>query len=130
MLEVVFDSWLFDICLVWKVFINIPFHMGAHVSPRSPSKNSKMRAYGIEANWMVTLFCPPWRISDLHTKSLFEKGDLVGFWTWMEWDFGTLPMIERSRINFCIKIIYNSINIHHWTKTQNVIHTWHYEPIY
>jgi hypothetical protein len=23
--EVVFDSWLFDICLAWKVFINIPF---------------------------------------------------------------------------------------------------------
>ncbi len=29
MLEVVFDSWLFDICLVWKVFVNIPFHKGA-----------------------------------------------------------------------------------------------------
>jgi hypothetical protein len=28
MLKVVFDSWLFNICLAWKVFINIPFHMG------------------------------------------------------------------------------------------------------
>jgi hypothetical protein len=29
--EVVFDSWLFDIYLVWKVFVNIPFHMGAYI---------------------------------------------------------------------------------------------------
>jgi hypothetical protein len=29
----------------------------------------------------------------------------------MEWDFGTLPMIERSKTNSCTKIIYNSINI-------------------
>jgi hypothetical protein len=42
----------------------------------------------------------------------------------MEWDFGTLPMIEGSRTNSCTKIIYNSINIHHGTKTQNAIHTW------
>jgi hypothetical protein len=28
----------------------------------------------------------------------------------MEWDFGTLPMIERSKTNSCTKIIYNSIN--------------------
>jgi hypothetical protein len=27
--EVVFDSWLLDIRLAWKVFVNIPFHMGA-----------------------------------------------------------------------------------------------------
>ncbi len=30
--EVVFDSWLFDICLAWKVFVNIPFHKGAYIS--------------------------------------------------------------------------------------------------
>ncbi len=66
---------------------------------------------------MVTLFCPPWRILDIHTKSLFEKGDLVGFWTWMEWDFGTFPMIEGNRTNSYTKRIYNFINIHHWTKT-------------
>jgi len=29
MVEVVFDSWLFDIHLVWKVFVNISFHKGA-----------------------------------------------------------------------------------------------------
>ncbi len=29
--EVVFDSWLLDIRLVWKVFINIPFHMGVRI---------------------------------------------------------------------------------------------------
>jgi hypothetical protein len=28
MLEVVFDNWLFDIRLDWKVFVNIPFHEG------------------------------------------------------------------------------------------------------
>ncbi len=67
---------------------------------------------------MVTLFCPPRCILNLHIKSLFEKNDLVGFWTWMEWDFGTLPMIEGSRTNSCTKINYNSINIHHETKTQ------------
>jgi hypothetical protein len=27
--EVVFDNWLLDICLAWKVFVNIPIHMGA-----------------------------------------------------------------------------------------------------
>jgi hypothetical protein len=26
--EVVFDSWLFDICLAWKFFVNIPFPQG------------------------------------------------------------------------------------------------------
>jgi hypothetical protein len=29
--EVVFDSWLLDIHLAWKVFVNIPFHTGAHI---------------------------------------------------------------------------------------------------
>ncbi len=29
--EVVFDSWLLDIRLAWKVFVNIPFHMGARI---------------------------------------------------------------------------------------------------
>ncbi len=29
--EVVFDSWLLDICLAWKVFVNIPFHRGARI---------------------------------------------------------------------------------------------------
>ncbi len=29
--EVVFDSWLLDICLAWKVFVNIPFHMGVSI---------------------------------------------------------------------------------------------------
>jgi hypothetical protein len=29
--EVVFDSWLLDIRLAWKVFVNIPFHRGAHI---------------------------------------------------------------------------------------------------
>jgi hypothetical protein len=29
--EVVFDCWLFDIRLAWKVFVNIPFHRGAHI---------------------------------------------------------------------------------------------------
>jgi hypothetical protein len=29
----------------------------------------------------------------------------------MEWDFGTLPMIEGSKTNFWTKIIYNFINI-------------------
>jgi hypothetical protein len=27
----VFDTWLFDICLVWKVFANIPFHKGVRI---------------------------------------------------------------------------------------------------
>jgi hypothetical protein len=27
--EVVFDGWLLDICLAWKVFVNILFHRGA-----------------------------------------------------------------------------------------------------
>jgi hypothetical protein len=31
MLEVVFDSWLLDIRLDWKVFVNIPFHKGARI---------------------------------------------------------------------------------------------------
>jgi hypothetical protein len=38
--EVVFDSWLLDICLAWKVFVNIPFHRGVHIPlvhlPRIP----------------------------------------------------------------------------------------------
>jgi hypothetical protein len=29
--EVVFDNWLLDICLAWKVFVNIPFRMGARI---------------------------------------------------------------------------------------------------
>jgi hypothetical protein len=29
--KVVFDSWLLDIRLAWKVFVNIPFHRGAHI---------------------------------------------------------------------------------------------------
>ncbi len=31
MLEVVFDSWLLNIHLAWKVFVNIPFHRGARI---------------------------------------------------------------------------------------------------
>jgi hypothetical protein len=67
---------------------------------------------------MVTLFCPPWCIPDLHTKSLFEKRDLVRFWTWMEWDL-PFPWLKEVKTNSCTKRIYNSLNIHHWTKTQN-----------
>jgi hypothetical protein len=29
--KVVFDSWLLDICLAWKVFVNIPFHKGVGI---------------------------------------------------------------------------------------------------
>jgi len=29
--EVVFDNWLLDINLAWKVFVNIPFHGGVHI---------------------------------------------------------------------------------------------------
>jgi hypothetical protein len=29
--EVVFDSWLLDIRLAWKVFVNIPFHRGVRI---------------------------------------------------------------------------------------------------
>jgi len=29
--KVVFDSWLCDIHLAWKVFVNIPLHRGAHI---------------------------------------------------------------------------------------------------
>jgi hypothetical protein len=29
--KVVFDSWLLDIRLAWKVFANIPFHRGVHI---------------------------------------------------------------------------------------------------
>ncbi len=29
--KMVFDSWLLDIHLVWKVFVNIPFNMGVHI---------------------------------------------------------------------------------------------------
>jgi hypothetical protein len=29
--KVVFDSWLLNICLAWKVFVNIPFHRGARI---------------------------------------------------------------------------------------------------
>jgi hypothetical protein len=29
--KMVFDSWLLDICLVWKVFVNIPFHKGVYI---------------------------------------------------------------------------------------------------
>jgi len=79
-----------------------------------------------------------WNISKLHghfilpsmayprpsCQVLVWKRGLVGFWIWMEWDFGILSMIEGSRTNSCTKKIYNSINIHHWTKTQNSIHTW------
>jgi hypothetical protein len=32
MFKVVFDSWLLDIYLVWKVFVNIPFHRGVCIS--------------------------------------------------------------------------------------------------
>ncbi len=29
--KVVFDSWLLDTRLAWKVFVNIPFHRGADI---------------------------------------------------------------------------------------------------
>jgi hypothetical protein len=29
--KVVFDNWLLDICLAWKVFVNIPFHKGVRI---------------------------------------------------------------------------------------------------
>ncbi len=39
--KVVSDSWLIEIRLAWKVFINIPFHEGVRI-PRLPSKNFEM----------------------------------------------------------------------------------------
>ncbi len=78
--EVVFDSWLLDICLAWKVFINTPFHRGARIPSFTFQEFQNTSIWNI-SKLNVTLFCPPWCILDVHTKSLFEKGDLVGFWT-------------------------------------------------
>jgi hypothetical protein len=37
MFKVVFDNWLVDIRLVWKFFVNIPFHKGVRVHlPKIP----------------------------------------------------------------------------------------------
>jgi hypothetical protein len=82
---------------VWFEFFLKTFHsMRVPISLHSPSKNSKMQAYGTLANWMFTLFCPPWCIPNVHTKSLFKKKRLggvldmigMGFWNpshdWME----------------------------------------------
>jgi len=80
MAEVVFDSWLFDICLAWKVFVNIPFHRGARIPLFTFQEFQDASIWNIN-KLKLTLFCPPWHNLDLHTKSLFEKGDLVGFWT-------------------------------------------------
>jgi hypothetical protein len=30
--EVIFDNWLLDIHLAWKVFVNTPFHRGIHIA--------------------------------------------------------------------------------------------------
>ncbi len=74
---------------------------------------------------MFTLFCPSWCIPDVHTKSLFEKLDLVGFWTWMEWDFGTLPMIEGKLDKFAY--LHSSLKLTFWFGIPITIPTWWYK---
>jgi len=110
---------------IWLGKLNIPFPRGACIPSftfqelwdESIWNISKLNGHFILPSMLY--FGPP------HQVLVWERG--LGGVLDMN---GTLPMIERSKTNSYTKIIYNSRNIHHWTKTQNVIHTWHYEPIY
>jgi hypothetical protein len=77
--EVVFDSWLFDIYLASKFFVNIPFHEGAHI-PCSLSKTFGMQAYEhkqIECSLYFALH----GISQMSTPNLYLR---KGIWWVLE----------------------------------------------
>jgi hypothetical protein len=67
-------------------------------SPHSPSKNSWICACGIYAHSMEILFVLPCHSPFFRTKSKFENGDFVRFWTSVLWDLGVHPMIMIIQI--------------------------------
>jgi hypothetical protein len=50
-------------------------------SPLSSLKNLDTCACVMYTLLIDTLFVPPWLTLGIHTKSMFEKGGFVGFWT-------------------------------------------------
>jgi hypothetical protein len=51
-------------------------------------------ACGMYAHSTLIICAPPCQTSFLHTKSMLLKGDLLGFWTSIDWDFEAQPMFE------------------------------------
>jgi len=96
---------IYQICLSWCLIVVIfiffcasaflkTFHsIGVCKSPHSPSKNSWTCPCGIDGHSMEILFVLPCHSPFFHTKSRFENGDFVGFWTSLIWDLGIHPMI-------------------------------------
>jgi hypothetical protein len=116
MFEVVFDSWLFDIHLVWKVFVNIPFHWGVCIPSFTFWEFWNVNIWNIN-NLNVHFILPSMAyLGHPHQVLYLRKGTWWGFGH--EWN-GTLEpftWLKGSMTNSYTKRIHNSKSIHHWTK--------------
>ncbi len=86
--KVVFYWWVFYIFL-WGQVLCVFHSIGVSTSPCLPSKNLNTCACVMCTILFNTLFSPPCLTPWIHTKSTFEKGVFVGFWTWwiVIWEF-------------------------------------------
>ncbi len=56
--KVGFDNWSLDIHLAWKVFVNIPFHKGAHIPSFTFQKFRNANIWNI-SKLNGHFICPP-----------------------------------------------------------------------
>jgi hypothetical protein len=82
---------IFNILLRGQFFGNVPFDHSLHI-PSFTLQKLKDTSMGDYAVSIATLFWPPCFNPSFHTKSTFENGDFVKFWTSMDWDNGIQPM--------------------------------------
>jgi hypothetical protein len=61
----------------------------------SPFRNFETCACGMYTRSTSIICGPPYLTSFLYTKYML-KGDLLGFWIWIDWDFETWPMFETT----------------------------------
>ncbi len=117
--EVVFDSWLLEICLAWNVFVNIPFHEGAHIPSFTFQELWDANIWNINklnVHFILPSIVYPGCPHQVHVweKKLGGVLDMNGMGF-----FEPFPWLKGSRTNSYTKIIHNLKNIHHWIKTQN-----------
>ncbi len=60
----------------------------------SPFRNFETHTCEMYAHSTLVICAPPCWASFLHTKSMFLKGELLGFWISIDWNFETQPMFE------------------------------------
>jgi hypothetical protein len=91
--KVVPNCCIFYILLCGHIFENVPFYQGMQITSFTFQKSMNMCMWYIYAHSTRILFVFPCHSPFFHTKSKFENGDFVGFWTSILWHLGVHPMI-------------------------------------